>query len=86
MNRLTAYVKAGVISEHEKRSLWFHALSYANDVKLLGPSKLDPSKTQWEEGEGVKFNFSKYVILPFGLRVVVRKPVGDQDGRGLDGI
>ena len=86
MNRLTAYVKAGVISEHEKRSLWFHALSYANDVKLLGPSKLDPKKTQWEEGEGVKFNFSKYVILPFGLRVVVRKPVGDQDGRGLDGI
>ena len=86
MNRLTPYVKASLITEQEKRSLWFHALTYANDIKLLGPSKCDPDKTQFEEGEGVPFNFSKYVVLPFGLRVIVRKKQGDQDGRGLDGI
>jgi hypothetical protein len=86
MNRLTVYVKLGLISESDKRSLWYHALTYANDVKLLGPSKTDPTKTQFEEGEGVKFNFSTYVILPFGLRVVIRKKQGDQDGRGINGI
>ena len=80
MNRLTVYVKLGVMSELEKRSLWFTALTYANDVKLLAPSKTDPTKTQFEEGENVKFNFSNYVMLPFGLRVVVRKKSGDQDG------
>ena len=69
-----------------KRSLWFHALTYANDVKLLAPSKINPAKTQFEEGENVPFNFSTYVILPFGLRVVIRKKQGDQDGRGIDGI
>jgi hypothetical protein len=80
MNRLTVYVKLGVMSELEKRSLWFTALTYANDVKLLAPSNTDPTKTQFEEGENVKFNFSNYVMLPFGLRVVVRKKSGDQDG------
>lgn len=86
MNRLTVFVKLGLMSEHDKRSLWFHALTYANDVKLLAPSKINPTKTQFEEGESVPFNFSKYVILPFGLRVVIRKKQGDQDGRGIDGI
>ena len=86
MNRLTVYVKLGLMTEYDKRSLWFHALTYANDVKLLAPSKCDPSKTQFEEGEKVKFNFSTHVLLPFGLRVVIRKKTGDQDGRGIDGI
>ena len=86
MNRLTVYVQVGLMSEQDKRSLWFNALTYANDVKLLGPSKTDPTKTQFEEGEGIEFNLSKYVILPFGLRVVIRKKQGDQDGRGIDGI
>jgi hypothetical protein len=86
MNRLTIYVTLGLMLEHDKRSLWFHALSYANDVKLLAPSKTDHTKTQFEEGEKVKFNFSTYVMLPFGMRVVIRKKQGDQDGRGIDGI
>ena len=86
MNRLTVFTKMGLMSEHDKRSLWFHALTYANDVKLLAPSKINPNKTQFEEGEQVPFNFSKYVILPFGLRVIIRKKHGDQDGRGIDGI
>ena len=86
MNRLSIYVKLNLMTEHDKRTLWFHALTYANDVKLLGPSKTDPTKTQFEVGEKVKFNFSKYVMLPFGLRVIIKKRVGDQDGRGIDGI
>lgn len=86
MNRLSTYVTMGLMTEQDKRSLWFHALTYANDVKMLGPSKCDPTKTQWEEGQKVKFNLSVYVMLPFGLRVVVRKKQGDQDGRGIDGI
>jgi hypothetical protein len=86
MNRLTVYVKLDLITEHDKRSLWFHALTYANDVKLMAPSKTDPTKTQFEEGEKIKFNLSTYVVLPFGLRVIIRKKQGDQDGRGIDGI
>lgn len=86
MNRLTVYVKMNLLSEYDKRTLWFHALQYANEVGQLGPSKLNPGKTQFEEGENVKFNFSTYVLLPFGLRVVIRKKDGDQDGRGVDGI
>ena len=86
MNRLSVYVKSGEMTEKDKRSLWFHALTYANDVKLLAPSSCDSSKTQYEEGEGVPFNFSQNVLLPFGLRVISRKTLPDQDGRGLDGI
>jgi len=86
MNRLTVYVRLGLMSEQDKRSLWFHALTYANDVKLLAPSKTDHTKTQFEEGENTVFNFSTYVMLPFGLRVIIRKKEGDQDGRGLGGI
>ena len=55
-------------------------------MKLLAPSKTNKEKTQFEEGEKVKFNFSTYVVLPFGLRVVIRKKTGDQDGRGIYGI
>ena len=86
MNRRTQYVKSGIMTEVDKRSLWYHALTFANDVKLLAPSKCDPTKTQYEEGQGVAFNFSKHVILPFGMQVIVRKKQGDQDGRGLGGI
>ena len=86
MNRLSTYVHLGLITEHDKRTLWFHALQYANDVKMLAPSKTDPTKTQFEEGEKVKFNLSTSVLLPFGMRVVIRKKSGDQDGRGIDGI
>ena len=86
MNRLDAYVQSGEMSEQDKRALWYNALIYANDVKLLAPSRCDKSKTQFEEGEGVPFSFSKYVILPFGTRVIVRKSRADQDGRGSDGI
>jgi hypothetical protein len=86
MNRLSTYVELGLMTEHDKRTLWYHALQYANDVKMLAPSKTDPTKTQFEEGEKVKFNLSTYVLLPFGMRVVIRKKEGDQDGRGIDGI
>ena len=63
MNRISVYVNLGLMTEHDKRSLWFHALTYANDVKLLAPSKTDPTKTQYEEGQKVKFNFSYNVML-----------------------
>jgi hypothetical protein len=56
MNRLSIYVTLNLMTEHDKRTLWFHALTYANDVKLLGPSKTDPTKTQFEVGEKVKMD------------------------------
>ena len=86
MNRLTCYVKSGEMTEHDKRSLWFQALTYANDIKLMAPSICDQTKTQFEEGEGHSFNLSRYAVLPFGIKVVARKKIGDQDGRGQIGI
>jgi hypothetical protein len=84
MNRLRKWVKAKVITEHQSRTLWFHALRQAVFVFNFRPSLCDPIKTRYEVGTGDVANLSHVVLMPFGMRVMGKNLLASADGRGSE--
>lgn len=85
MNRVIGMARSGEIrglDEMVARRMWFHALRLAVFAAYMRPCIDDMSKTRFHERFGRVFDLSEVVMLPFGLPMVVRKRVGDQDGRG----
>lgn len=84
MNRVLKVARSGEVigfGEKEARRLWFHCLRHAVFASHMKPT-LNGTKTRYEERYGVVFNLSNVVMLPFGLPMVVRRRIADNEGRG----
>jgi hypothetical protein len=75
MNRVIRMAREG-------KMVWFHCVSMAVFASWMKPSLHDHGKTRYREGFGRCFNLSEAVMLPFGLPMVVRKRMSDENGRG----
>jgi hypothetical protein len=85
MNRAVRMARAGEVEGFDEvgaRRLWFHCIRLAVYAGWMKPCLHDPGKTRFEERFGRVFNLSEVVMLPFALPMVVRRRVGDADGRG----
>ena len=84
MNRTRRAVKDKIITEHQARSLWFHALRQAVFAFNFRPSLVNPLKTRYEEGTGDVANLSNVVLMPFGMRLMGKNLLASSDGRGSE--
>lgn len=85
MNRVLKIARAEEVKgfgELEARRLWFYALRHAAFSALMRPVLNGTKKTRYEERYGAPYNLSNVVMLPFGLPMIVRKRISDEDGRG----
>ena len=86
MNRAKVHIKTGDITEEEHKKMWFHALRLAVIASNTKPSKVDSFKSRFQEGTNEVFNLAVYPMLPFAIKVVGRKLLYDEDGRGEVGL
>jgi hypothetical protein len=87
MNHAAHWVKEGVITEVQLRSLWFHAMTLAQVVNNMKLSNcINSIITRYEEAHHTPFNLSETVILPFATPTISRKGEGDNNGRGEMGL
>lgn len=84
MNLLRRHVKEAIITEHQARTLWFHALRQAVFVFNFRPSLWDPGKTRYEMGTGDIANLTNVVLMPFGMRLMGKNLLTSADGRGSE--
>ena len=86
MNRLPSLVKSGELSVKEAQSFWYHACRLSAICLNLKKCKHDKFKLRFTSGTGEVFSLSKYPMLPFVTKVVARKLLYDNTGRGEVGL
>ena len=86
MNRARILVEKNIITQEEHRTFWYHATRLAVIASNARESKLLNGKTRYEEGTGEIFNLSYIVLLPFGTRLVAKKLLNTNDGRGTQAL